>query len=195
MIYVEVSTKKPETDHAVGGDKGPDAQEEDEEVTYWHRHEPFREQFERRQSQSEEGLVCLMITSCDPTLLHGSTSIWSFRRIGLNEAGALPPTSIPFPTFSPGFFSSLSRTIFSTNLMRNWLAWHRSQRHHPSRQRSQLTGLANHLPPPLSNQLRCPPSEVVHNTPKALCWNSRNGIASFTAICGLLACCLWEHLF
>lgn len=111
----------------------------------------------------------------------------------MNEARALPPRPIPFPAFSPGFFSSLSRSMFSKNCMRNWLAWYRSQRQLPWRQRSQLTGLANHLPPPFSNQLRCPPSEVVHNTPKGLCWNSRNGIASFTAICGLL---VWprEHL-
>ena len=71
--------------------------------------------------------------------------------------------------------------------MRNWLAWYQSQQHHLSRKRNQLTGLANHLPPPLSNQLRCPPSEVVHKTVKGFCWNSPNGIASFTAIYGFLA--------
>lgn len=45
-----------------------------------------------------------------------------------------------------------------------------------------LTGLVNHLPPPVSNQLRCPPFVVVHSTAKGFCLNSSNGIASLTAI-------------
>ena len=45
-----------------------------------------------------------------------------------------------------------------------------------------LTALENHLPPPSSNQLRWPPSEVVHNTAYGLCLTSALGRASFTAI-------------
>lgn len=45
-----------------------------------------------------------------------------------------------------------------------------------------LTGFANHLPPPVSNQLRCPPVVVVHNTANGFCLNSSYGSASLTAI-------------
>lgn len=44
-----------------------------------------------------------------------------------------------------------------------------------------LTGLANHRVPPLSNQLRCPPKEVVHSTAYGVCLNSSIGNASLTA--------------
>ena len=162
----------PGIDYAVGGSQGLDAQEEEEKVTCWHRPGHFREQLEGRASQSKKGFVCLIVTFCDLTLLHGTTSICSLRCIGLNEARALLLRPVPFPTFSRSFFLNFSRSIFSKNCMRNWLAWHRSQRHPPFNPRGQLTGLENHLPPPISNQLRCPPSEVVHNSTKGFCWNS-----------------------
>ncbi len=33
-----------------------------------------------------------------------------------------------------------------------------------TKESKQLTGLANHLFPPISNQLKCPPSEVLQST-------------------------------
>lgn len=44
-----------------------------------------------------------------------------------------------------------------------------------------LTGLTNHRPPPLSNQLRCPPRLVVHKTTYGVCFTSWYGSASFGA--------------
>ena len=66
---------EPGIDYAVGGGQGLDAQEEEEKVTSWHRLGLFREQLERRASQSKKGFICLIITVCDLTVLHGSTSI------------------------------------------------------------------------------------------------------------------------
>jgi hypothetical protein len=45
-----------------------------------------------------------------------------------------------------------------------------------------LTALANQRPPPNSNQLRWPPSEVVQSTPYGVCLTSHLGRASFAAI-------------
>lgn len=44
-----------------------------------------------------------------------------------------------------------------------------------------LTGLTNHRPPPSSNQLKCPPRLVVHNTAYGVCCTSCNGRASIGA--------------
>lgn len=51
-----------------------------------------------------------------------------------------------------------------------------------------LTGLECHLPPPHSNQLKCPPLPVAHITTYGFCRISSYGTASSFAIGSSLAC-------
>jgi hypothetical protein len=53
-----------------------------------------------------------------------------------------------------------------------------NQRPRQRRMRLGLTALTNHLPPPNSNQPRCPPSAVVHSTPYGVACTSIFGSAS-----------------
>lgn len=57
-----------------------------------------------------------------------------------------------------------------------------SAKRHGWRQRALLTGLEFHLPPPNSNQPKCPPPLVVHATTYGFCLNSSYGTASLKAM-------------
>lgn len=53
MMFIGATNTKPGTNPTLGGDQGVDAQEEEKEVKYGHRHGTFREQlyiYEGRQS-------------------------------------------------------------------------------------------------------------------------------------------------
>lgn len=102
-----------------------------------------------------------------------------------SKSGHFETVSALFCSIRPSPRSSAGQSISSAIFMRNWLACYACQSTIDRGAQPMLTGFANHLPPPVSNQLRWPPMEVVHNTVYGFCLNSSNGIASLAAICSV----------
>ena len=114
-----------------------------------------------------------------------SMRIFNFLRIG-SKLGALRSGVVSPPEILSEISSSLSRLTSLAIFRRNWATYCWVSNFMISDPPFHLTGLENHLPPPVSNQLRCPPKEVVQSTANLLHLNSWKGIASFTAICAVL---------
>lgn len=121
---------------------------------------------------------------CDPIAIysHGSMCICSFRRMG-SKSGHFEAVSALLGLIRPSPRSSARQSISSAIFTKNWVTCHACQSKFGHEIQSMLTGFANHLPPPVSNQLKWPPMEVVHRTVYGFCLNSSNGMASLAAIC------------
>ena len=129
--------------------------------------------------------------SHDPLNWNHSRDIKSLRRIGskwrrLFVSPWLVTASTPLFVFT--MVESTSFAIPTKNL----LACRALSIAFLKRAKGQPTGFANHLPPPRSNQPRCPPKVVVQIIVYGLCLISSSGIASLTAIyCVLNGICIW----
>lgn len=111
----------------------------------------------RRTGSNTNGLLYPELLSADCTLA---------------ETVPLGPSTLPAP---------MSLAIFLRKLAA-WLAVSSGREILHNKRQSRLTGLENHLLPPISNQLRWPPMDVVHMTVYGFCLISSYGIASPTAI-------------
>jgi len=115
----------------------------------------------------------------------------SFRRIGSKTNGVWCPPCGPVDVGAGG--SILLKSTSRAMAFRNATAYTKSQPRplsssHLQPADGQLTGLACHLPPPSSNQLKCPPPLVAQSTTYGFCLISSYGTASSHAIGSSSAC-------
>jgi hypothetical protein len=144
----------------------------------------------RRECHSHDVCRKSMSTIYPLVVYHRPLSVYelagrcSLRRMGSKtgfRGSLLRPTVSPSKV--PSEFGIFSRSISQAIFCKKAVVFTEHKRDHKRCSGSGvLTALANHLPPPSSNQLRWPPNEVVQSTPYGVCLTSFLGRASFTAI-------------
>ena len=113
-----------------------------------------------------------------------STGISNFRLVGWKTgiSGSRFCLDI-WPSRTPFIFENESRSISRYNFCRYAVVYNGLSVGSQCVGNTMPTALANQRPPPSSNQLRCPPREVVQSTPYGVCWISLRGKASSVATC------------
>ena len=130
-------------------------------------------------------------TSHVPPYWNHSCDIRSLRRIG-SKWRHLFVSPWFGAAMTPLFVLTIVESTLVAILTKNLQACRAMSNAFLERAKGQPTGFANHLPPPLSNQPRCPPKVVVQSTVYGLYLISSSGSASLTAICCTLdGICIW----